>query len=165
MHVRLQIQFLYAVPEVCMNHAYVTSVKLEVYTTIFNIIYNTLPRSFTVRDPLGRGSNIGIVLYQKSYFVSKANQELTQKHLGKDCYPTGGMTVVWDDDPAEACFWHGSSFDFTYMLIIAIALLMTSLTGLSLFYLLPCQVEDCKDHSNVGMIYAYLRCGTGRWFW
>jgi len=65
-------------------------------------------RSFTLQHPqgAGKGSSIGVVLYQKAFFVKNANEDLVQELMGKDPYPTGGMQVSWDGNPAAAYCWH-----------------------------------------------------------
>ena len=72
-----------------------------------------LLRSFTVH-PKGNGSSIGVVLYQRAFFVSKACAEKVQELLGKEPYPTGGCTVSWEGDPTTACSCHVSVCAWVY---------------------------------------------------
>lgn len=64
------------------------------------------PRSFTLYPPQGRGtgSGIGVVLYQKGFYVRQGDSERAQELLHKPCYPTGGVQIGWDSDVAKACF-------------------------------------------------------------
>ena len=57
-----------------------------------------LLRSFTLKDPKGIGSNIGVVLYQRAFYVTKGNAEKSQQLMKKDLYPTGGINVPWEQD-------------------------------------------------------------------
>ena len=59
-------------------------------------------RSFTAKDPSGSGSNIGIVLYQRAFYIGKANEEKVQELLGRDPYPNGGAQISWEMDIASA---------------------------------------------------------------
>lgn len=49
-----------------------------------------------MKSKSGGGSNIGVVLYQKAFFVSKSCADVCQELLQRDPYPTGGMTVSWE---------------------------------------------------------------------
>lgn len=49
-----------------------------------------------MKNPSGAGSSIGVVLYQRAFFVGKANHDRSLTILQKEPYPTGGMTVSWD---------------------------------------------------------------------
>ena len=61
-------------------------------------------RSFTLKDPHdGKGGSIGVVLYQKAFFVGKANHNRAVELLGREPYPTGGVTVGWETG-VEAAF-------------------------------------------------------------
>ena len=46
-------------------------------------------------DPNKTGCNIGVVLYQQSFYISRGNGERSSKLLGKQPYPSGGVTVGW----------------------------------------------------------------------
>lgn len=61
-------------------------------------------RSFTLRNPHdgGCGSQIGVILYQRAFFVAKANADRCNQILERDLYPTGGMQVAWEQDTMRA---------------------------------------------------------------
>lgn len=65
-------------------------------------------RSFTAKDPSGHGANIGVILYQRAFYVGKANQDLVQELLAKPTYATGGMQVAWDADAESSSSRHVS---------------------------------------------------------
>ena len=68
-------------------------------------------RSFTVYDPnKSGGCQIGVVLYQKGFFVAKANYDITMEIIGKAPYPTGGIQIGWDDD--VQCAWCQRVFEY-----------------------------------------------------
>ncbi len=58
-------------------------------------------RSFTVNGPPGT-SNIGVVLYQRSFWVPKCDKQRVKDVMGRDAHAAGGMTVTWANDPAKA---------------------------------------------------------------
>ena len=62
-----------------------------------------------MRDPRGHGhgANIGVVLYQRAYYVTQGKQDKCRELLRKELYPAGGMNVPWESDPAEMYDWHG----------------------------------------------------------
>ena len=49
-----------------------------------------------MKNPSGGGSSIGVVLYQKAFFVGKASYDRSLTLLQREPYPTGGMTVSWE---------------------------------------------------------------------
>ena len=49
-----------------------------------------------MKSPSGGGSSIGVVLYQKAFFVGKASYDRSLTLLQREPYPTGGMTVSWE---------------------------------------------------------------------
>ena len=59
-------------------------------------------RSFTLQNPHGGGSSIGVVLYQRAFFVGQANAELAQKLMQKEPYPTGGLQIGWESGVESA---------------------------------------------------------------
>lgn len=61
-------------------------------------------RSFTLKDPNAEGSGIGVVLYQKAFFVSKANAQRAVDLLHREPYPTGGITIGWEQEGACRAF-------------------------------------------------------------
>jgi len=50
----------------------------------------------------GHGSSIGVVLYQRAFYVGKANEERVHETLGKEPYPNGSMQISWDGNPTNA---------------------------------------------------------------
>ncbi len=71
------------------------------------ILANLAPdlRSFTLPHPKGptHGSSIGVVLYQKAFYVARASSEKVQELMGREVYPTGSMQVPWEKYPSSAC--------------------------------------------------------------
>ena len=68
---------------------------------VFNCVWKlhilfAILRSFTLKCPQSEGSNIGVVLYQRAFFVSKASADRAKELTGRDTYATGGMTLGWE---------------------------------------------------------------------
>ena len=77
------------------------------HSNLAHVIWEKKLRSFTLSPPVGSGaSSIGVVLYQKSFFVSKASDDKLVELTGKHVYPTGGATIPWDGNPENAWSWH-----------------------------------------------------------
>ena len=49
------------------------------------------------------GCQIGVVLYQQAFYISKANPDVSQELLGKSPYSNGAIQIGWEGDPTEAC--------------------------------------------------------------
>lgn len=85
---------------------YMLSLKCWISTTstIKICFENYILRSFTLPHPKGpgHGSSIGVVLYQRAFFVSRASAEKCAECLGKEPYPTGSMQVAWEGAPSSA---------------------------------------------------------------
>lgn len=60
-------------------------------------------RSFTAYDPKKKGCQIGVVLYQSAFFISKANHDATVEITGRTPYNTGGFQLAWEGSVSEAC--------------------------------------------------------------
>lgn len=56
-----------------------------------------------MQDPGKKGVNIGVVLYQQSFYLARANPEKALELTNREPYPTGGLTIGWHGDIAKAC--------------------------------------------------------------
>ena len=78
-----------------------------VHALLQSILVNLAPdlRSFTLPHPKGptHGSSIGVVLYQKAFYVARASSEKVNELMGREVYPTGSMQVPWEKYPSSAC--------------------------------------------------------------
>lgn len=63
-------------------------------------------RSYTVQATKDGASNIGVVLYQRNFYVVHADETRTVEMFGRNPYPNGGMSVSWEGGIDTACYCH-----------------------------------------------------------
>lgn len=61
-------------------------------------------RSYTVQGKKDGASSIGVVLYQRNFYVTHADETRTVEMFGRNPYPNGGMSVSWEGGIERACY-------------------------------------------------------------